>query len=449
MTDTPIIYQIYVDAFARGSSDRAPGRQRGGDLEGATERLDYIASLGADAIWLTPIFSSPSDHGYNITDYFHVDSRLAPDGDDPDELFGRFVDRAHELGLGILLDLPLNHVGHGYDLDQVETATPDEPPRLRPARTRQERGWQRDLKYLDHDHPPTRRWLFDVARYWIERYRVDGYRYDYVHGIGNEFWADLYTELERLRPGLFVVGEYWEDIGTPEENARDIASRFDIEGGRCFDTLFDFPFQAAAVESLAAGTPTEVVKILDLCERSYPRAACAMLDNHDTARIGDWLHGDPVRQALALRLLASRTGPISVLYGTETCLVAGRPPRRAVDESSRIPMNWDEAESDLVATTKALFEARRKYPAITEGTTEARAAIGSLFVERKRGADGSEVLTVLNFSSEACATGTDVSPVFAGSYDGAAICGGDALRVENGVLESEMPAFGGGLYVMQ
>jgi glycosidase len=80
MTGVTTIYQIYVDAFARGASDRSEGRKRGGDLEGVLERLDYVAGLGADAIWLTPIFAADSDHGYNITDYFRVDPRLAPPG---------------------------------------------------------------------------------------------------------------------------------------------------------------------------------------------------------------------------------------------------------------------------------------------------------------------------------------------------------------------------------
>ncbi len=79
MKPQPFIYQVYVDAFARGSSGRSRGRRRGGDLEGVIERLDHVASLGADAIWLTPIFASSSDHGYNITDYFRVDPRLATD----------------------------------------------------------------------------------------------------------------------------------------------------------------------------------------------------------------------------------------------------------------------------------------------------------------------------------------------------------------------------------
>lgn len=445
MNDTPIIYQIYVDSFARGASGRSPGRKRGGDLEGVLERLDHIASLGATAIWLTPIFPAPSDHGYNLTDYFGVDPRLAPDGDaaTAERLFARAVDAAHAAGMKVLLDLPLNHVGHEYDLARHEAHA----PRVRPPRTRQEHGWSRDLKYFDHDDEATRRFLFDVTRFWVERYGVDGYRYDYVHGIANPFWESLYRELRAERGDLFVVGEHWEDTGSPERNAREIAARFDGPTGRCFDTLFDFPFQAAAVESLSTGEPAHLVEILDLCDRIYPRRACAMLDNHDTPRIGDCVDGDERRHALALRLLASRPGPISMLYGTETGLRAGTTPSTVVDESGRIAMRWEEVDSPLVELTGRLFAARARHGVLARGKAVGRAASGGLFAELVEHESGERVLVVLNFSSRPIAAGADVSGVYEGTVACEAACGGTAVEIENGRV-SALPPYGGGIYVL-
>ena len=429
-----IIYQIYVDAFARGSSGRSPGRLRGGDLEGVLERLDHVAALGADAIWLTPIFASPSDHGYNITEYFQVDPRLAPH--DPEALFASIVAGAHARGIGVLLDLPLNHVGHGYDLGRVSAA---DPPRVRPPRTRQERGWTRDLKYLDHDHDPTREFLFGVARYWVERFGIDGYRYDYVHGVPNPFWEELYEHLRALRGDLFVVGEHWEDMGSPEQNARDIASRFDGVEGRCFDTLFDFPFQAAAAEAVKTGAAAHLAEVLGLCDRVYPRPACAMLDNHDTARIADWAGRDSDRLALALRLLASRTGPISILYGTEVGLASGRSPRPSVDESSRIPMDWGALDAALVDRTARILAARRASAVFSEGQTIARGAWGGLFVEVKRGPGGERGLVVLNFAAEPVRSWGALGELVTEGLE--AVCGGDRL-------ELPIRAFGGGMYLL-
>lgn len=447
MKPHPFIYQIYVDAFARGSSGRSRGRRRGGDLEGVIERLDHVASLGADAIWLTPIFASSSDHGYNITDYFRVDPRLATD-ETPgaaEDLFGALVESAHRRGIAILLDLPLNHCGHGYDL---ATTHPDRDVRIRAARTRQERGWSRDLKYFDADHEDTRRFLFDVARHWVERFGVDGYRYDYVHGIANPFWEALYAELRAIRSDLFVVGEHWDDMGGPEANAADIASRFDGDEGPCFDTLFDFPFQAAAVESIAAGEPSGLVQILDFCDGVYPRPTCAMLDNHDTARVADWAGRDARRTAMALKLLAAQTGPMSVLYGTETGLAAGKLPKRAVDESSRVPMNWDSPDEELLETSRRVFALRRSVFALCAGRVERRAAIGPLYIEVKLAASGERVGVVLNFGDDEVPAGTEVGGVLGQELQSEDMTGGSPLDVRDGRLRVPVPSLGGGYFAL-
>ena len=131
-----------------------------------------------------------------------------------------------------------------------------------------------------------------------------------------------------------------------------------------------------AIESLVAGAPTRVAEILDAGERIYPRPACAMLDNHDVTRVGDWLDGDASRSALALKLLASRRGPISILYGTETGLRAGVPPKPAIDESSRLWMNWETADDALLDVCRRSLEARRQAPALAEGETVARCVLG-------------------------------------------------------------------------
>lgn len=445
MRPHPVIYQIFVDTFARGSSGRSAGRGSGGDLEGVVERLDYIAGLGADAIWLTPIFVATSYHGYNVTDYFHVDARLAPEGPvgTADDLFRRLVVEAHDRGLGVLLDLPLNHVGHAYDLDALGL---ERPPRIRAPRTRQERGWVRDLKYFDHDDSATRRFLFDVARYWVERFGIDGYRYDYVHGIANPFWEALYRELKELRADLFVVGEHWDNFGSTEENAADIAARFDGESGRCFDTLFDFPFQGALVDTVSRGEADGLAWTMDLCDRSYPRPACAMLDNHDMARVADWAGGDPARVTPTLKLLASRTGPISLLYGTEIALHAGQEPRKNIDESSRIPMDWSRLDDPLIETCRDAFGARRDNPVLAHGETVARSGSRGLFVELKRDDADRRALVVLNFSGEACPAGTRLPEFVPSTVTLDPACGGDRLAIHDGTLAAPIPRFGGGLY---
>src|SRR5512141_2909748 len=104
MTTSPwwksgIIYQIYPRSFADSNGDGI------GDLNGITARLDYLAGLGIDAIWLSPIYPSPDvDFGYDITDYCDVDPRFGSLAD-----FDNLINEAHTRGIRVVLDLVLNH----------------------------------------------------------------------------------------------------------------------------------------------------------------------------------------------------------------------------------------------------------------------------------------------------------------------------------------------------
>jgi alpha-glucosidase len=94
-----IIYQIYPRSFMDANGDGV------GDLAGITSKLDYVASLGVDAIWLSPIFTSPmKDFGYDVSDYCNIDPMFGSLAD-----FKTLVDRSHELGLKVMIDQVISH----------------------------------------------------------------------------------------------------------------------------------------------------------------------------------------------------------------------------------------------------------------------------------------------------------------------------------------------------
>ena len=94
-----VIYQIYPRSFQDHNGDGI------GDLVGITERLDYVASLGVDAIWLSPVFTSPmKDFGYDISNYRDIDPSFGSLGD-----FDRLVEKAHALGLKVIVDQVISH----------------------------------------------------------------------------------------------------------------------------------------------------------------------------------------------------------------------------------------------------------------------------------------------------------------------------------------------------
>ncbi len=202
-----VVYQIYVRSFADSDGDGV------GDLPGITQRLPYVRDLGADAVWLTPFYTSPQhDHGYDVADYRDVD-RLFGTLDDAD----RLIARAHELGLKVVVDLVPNHTSWDHAWFRAALAAePGSPERARylfrtgrgeagelPPNNWQSvfggAGWTRvddtDQWYLhlfdtsqpdlDWRNPEVNAMFQDVLRYWLDR-GADGFRIDVAHGLLKE-----------------------------------------------------------------------------------------------------------------------------------------------------------------------------------------------------------------------------------------------------------------------
>nr|WP_225754956.1 glycoside hydrolase family 13 protein [Actinotalea sp. Marseille-Q4924] len=203
-----VIYQVYPRSFADADGDGI------GDLPGITARLDHLAELGVDAVWLSPFYRSPQrDAGYDVADYRDVDP-----------LFGTLADadallaRAHSLGLRVIVDLVPNHTSSDHPWFRAALgAAPGSPERARylfrdgrgphgaeppnnwtsvfggPAWTRVTEAdgtpgqWYLHLfdtsqPDLDWSNPEVRAELEDVLRFWLDR-GVDGFRVDVAHGM--------------------------------------------------------------------------------------------------------------------------------------------------------------------------------------------------------------------------------------------------------------------------
>ena len=191
-----VLYEVYVRGFFDSNGDGI------GDLAGLAAKLEYIRDLGVGALWLLPLFPSPlRDDGYDISDLRSIHPELGTLDD-----FRRLLDRAHGLGLRVLLDLVVNHTsdqhpwfqsarrgpGHPYHDYYVWSATPD---RYRDARiifVDTERSnwtlepscelyyWHRFFSHqpdLNYDNPDVRREMLDIARFWLDL-GVDGFRVD-------------------------------------------------------------------------------------------------------------------------------------------------------------------------------------------------------------------------------------------------------------------------------
>jgi alpha-glucosidase len=226
-----VVYQIYVRSFADGDGDGI------GDLPGATARLDHIAELGADAVWLTPFYPSPmADGGYDVADYRDVDPCLGSLAD-ADAL----VERAHALGLRVLVDIVPNHTSDRHAWFQEALAAPpgsaararyvfrDGRPgpdgiQLPPTDWQSVFGgpaWHQvpdgqwylhlfapEQPDLDWTHPEVVDEFHAILRFWLDR-GVDGFRFDVAHGMAK----DLTEPLRDLGPHQVhhsIVGDGWE-----------------------------------------------------------------------------------------------------------------------------------------------------------------------------------------------------------------------------------------------
>ncbi len=208
-----VIYQVYPRSFADADGDGM------GDLAGITSRLDHLAELGVDALWLSPFYRSPqADGGYDVADYRDVDPLFGTLAD-----FDALLERAHALGLRVVIDLVPNHTSDQHVWFQAALAAgPGSPERARymfrdgkangeeppnnwgsvfggPAWTRVDKHpdaaclgatdtqWylhmfdssQPDLEWTN---PEVRAEMVDVLRFWLDK-GVDGFRVDVAHGM--------------------------------------------------------------------------------------------------------------------------------------------------------------------------------------------------------------------------------------------------------------------------
>ena len=225
-----VVYQIYPRSFADSNGDGD------GDLNGVTDRLDYLKELGVDAIWLSPFYPSPqADGGYDVADYCAVDPRF---GDMAD--FDRLVAEAHARGIRVIIDIVPNHTSYLHPwFREAIAAEPGSPARDRYVfrRGRGEHGelpptnwlsnfggsaWEpcgdgwyylhlfaREQPDLNWDNPEVRAEFLRVLRFWCDR-GVDGFRIDVSHGLAKDLRDPL-----RDRPDPTVLGPQADDGSDP------------------------------------------------------------------------------------------------------------------------------------------------------------------------------------------------------------------------------------------
>jgi neopullulanase len=464
MPDTPawvrdaVFYQIFPDRFAASERVRKPGPLepwdapptnygfKGGDLLGIVEHLDHIAGLGANALYLTPVFQSASNHRYHTYDYLAVDPLLGGDA-----ALRELVDAVHARGMRIVLDGVFNHTGRGfwafhhvletgagspyrnwfhfdqtgldrhkpidaYPIGRLRAGWPlDEPwPGAGDAdagSARNRLGYEAwwgipALPKLNTDEPAVREHLWAVAEHWL-RFGIDGWRLDVPAEIDDRtFWQEFRRRCRAVNPDAYLVGEIWNVDP-------------DWVSGDRFDALMNYPL-AEAIIGFTAGeslnepllrshheyakvtrldAPAFATSLGELLSTYAPETTAAQLNllgSHDTPRVLSLLGGDVEAMELAVLLQGTLPGAPCVYYGDEVGLTGGKDP----DSRKAFPWDEDRWQAALLESTRTTFALRAAESALRSDETAMIAAVGrSLAFERR---DGERRLAVvLNAGEEA------------------------------------------------
>ena len=327
----------------RGFYVHAQLRRYGGDLQGIIDKLDYLKALGVNALYLNPIFESPSLHKYGATMFHHVDKHFGPDPksdlklfatEDPanpstwkwsaaDELFLKLIQEAHQRDMRIIIDGVFNHVGIPFwALQRAKREGPeskyakwfhitrwDDP--ATPADEFTYKGWYniKDLPELARDertlHPEVRDHIHAVVRRWMDPNGdsdpsdgIDGWRLDVAAEVPMEFWKEFRGWVKAINPNAYLTGEIWWD-NFDKFTFRDarpwLDDAFDgVMNYRFGDAVYQFFNQSNAISA------TEFATLLTAVHRDYgyerSLAQQNLFGSHDTSRIGSAVVNPQYRQ---------------------------------------------------------------------------------------------------------------------------------------------------------
>jgi glycosidase len=368
-----VFYEVFVRSFQDSNGDGQ------GDLPGLISRLDYLndgdpgttTDLGVDALWLMPVFDSPSYHGYDVVDYERID----PDYGTVED-FERLCAEAHRRGMRVILDLVINHSSsqHPWFVESASSRTSakrdwylwsDTDLGWRPPWDVFAKGstWhERDGAYyygvfwggmpdLNLKTPAVREEVKRIASFWLGKgadgFRLDAARYLIENGPGvsgqadtaetHAFWKEFAAHVRGVKPDAVLVGENW--TSTPAI-ATYYGSTARVPGGDELQLNFNFPLADELLKAARLGDGNGVALKLAEMRSRYPAgvADAPFLTNHDHVRTATQLGGNAGALTTAASLLLTMQGSAFVYYGEEVGMANG-PPNN--DEAKRTPMAWD------------------------------------------------------------------------------------------------------------
>ena len=426
----------------------------GGDLEGIQQKLDYLQSLGVNAIWLNPIFTARSNHRYDTADYMHVDPALGGDA-----AFASLAAAAKAHGIRLILDGVFNHASsdslyfdryHRYPTDGACEST-SSPYRSwfqimgsTPCTDTDYKGWGglSELPVFNHDDAGATTLLFGVAKTWLGA-GAGGWRLDAAQEIDHSWWRAFRTAVKASFPDAPLVAE---DTAGPAD-----ATEFLL--GNEMDGVMNYRFRDDASAFVGGGAPTRLAHALTAMAEEYPAQALAasfdLIDSHDTPRALSAYGGDRQRLKLAALLQYTWIGAPMTLYGDEVAITA-----TGGDPNNRAPYPWPDASGNastygppdlgVLDFYTRLGAIRAELSALRQGTFTSLHADANVYAFLRSGGAAKPVVVVLNNGGSTASAKIPVTKVSASTWV-------DALSAKtftaNGTISVTVPPRGGMILV--
>lgn len=369
-----IFYQIFPDRFYNGDKSNDPEKCdkwgdeptrlnfMGGDLKGIKKKLEYLGELGINALYLNPIFKSPSNHKYDTIDYFTIDPHFGTLED-----LKNLVKKCHYSGMKIILDGVFNHCG--YYFPQFQDV-------LKNGEFSKYKDWfyidsfpvdEKKLNYetigyfglmpkLRLGNPEVRSYFLDVASYWIKEAGIDGWRLDVADEADYTFWYEFRKRVKTLNSDSFILAETWR------ENR-------DMLRGDQMDSVMNYPIKDAIVDYFARGCinsmefDSRINKNIGVHAKPAQDALFNLLDCHDTARFLTLCGGNTGKMCAAIAFQFCYMGIPVIYYGDEIGMEG------ETDPGCRKTMEWSKESQNIQISDwyKKLINIRKSKATFSSG----------------------------------------------------------------------------------
>lgn len=500
-----VIYFVFTDRFAdgdpanndpaksKGLYDRKKGRHyHGGDLQGIIDKLPYIKSLGASAIWTTPVYDNadredtletyPPEmptttgfHGYGAVDFYAVDEHLG----DMAKL-KELVKKAHMSGFVVLQDQVVNHTGPYHPwandpptpnwfngtLEKHESNNWQKWTAMNPRATYQTQrrnidGWFIDiLPDLNQNNPEVEKYLIQNSLWWMAQVGFDAIRMDTLPHVPRSFWAKWGAAVHREFPKVNILGELFDSdpaLLSYFQKGRRGHDGIDPE----IDTLYDFGLFYPIRNTFAQGKPIREVHQMFARDWLYPKpsALVTFLGVHDMPRFMHEQGATAEGLKLAQTLIMTSRGTPLLYYGDEIAMPGGPDPDNRRDFPGGFPgdtrnaftqQGRTAAENDVFNHLAKLGTLRRELEPLRRGRSL------DLFDAEQQYAyarltDKAAVIVIFNNDTKPAEVDFDISFISRQIATDATLK--DALgnladiKMNDGKIKASIPARSAGIYI--